>query len=34
MFTVALFPIITKTWKQLKCPHTDEWIKKILKCKI
>ena len=28
MFIAALF-IITKTWKQLKCPSTDEWIKKI-----
>ena len=26
-FTVALF-IIAKIWKQLKCPSTDEWIKK------
>ena len=26
MFTVALFTI-AKTWKQLKCPSTDEWIK-------
>ena len=24
-FTAALFPI-AKTWKQLKCPLTDEWI--------
>ena len=28
MFIAALFPI-AKTWKQLKCPSTDEWIKKI-----
>ena len=28
MFTAALF-IIAKTWKQLKCPSTDEWIKKL-----
>ena len=28
MFTAALF-IIAKTWKQLKCPRTDEWIKKM-----
>ena len=28
MFTAALFTI-TKTWKQLKCPLTDEWIKKM-----
>ena len=28
MFTAALF-IIAKTWKQLKCPSTDEWIKKM-----
>ena len=26
MFTVALFTI-AKTWKQLKCPSKDEWIK-------
>ena len=26
MFTAALFTIV-KTWKQLKCPLTDEWIK-------
>ena len=26
MFTAALFTIV-KTWKQLKCPSTDEWIK-------
>ena len=28
MFTAALI-LIAKTWKQLKCPLTDEWIKKI-----
>ena len=28
MFNVALFTI-SKTWKQLKCPSTDEWIKKM-----
>ena len=28
MFIEALFPI-TKTWKQRKCPSTDEWIKKM-----
>ena len=26
VFIAALF-IITKTWKQPKCPSTDEWIK-------
>ena len=26
IFTVALFTI-AKTWRQLKCPLTDEWIK-------
>ena len=26
MFTAALFTI-AKTWKQSKCPSTDEWIK-------
>ena len=26
-FITALFPI-AKTWKQPKCPWTDEWIKK------
>ena len=29
VFTAALFTI-TKTWKQAKCPLTDEWIRKIL----
>ena len=28
MLIVSLFTI-TKTWKQPKCPSTDEWIKKI-----
>ena len=28
MFVVALFTI-AKTWKQPKCPSTDEWIKKM-----
>ena len=28
MFTAAQF-IIAKTWKQHKCPLTDEWIKKM-----
>ena len=28
MFTAALFTI-ARTWKQLKCPMTDEWIKKM-----
>ena len=28
IFTAALFTI-AKTWKQPKCPMTDEWIKKI-----
>ena len=27
MFTAALFAI-AKTWKQPKCPSTEEWIKK------
>ena len=27
MFTAALF-IIARTWKQPRCPLTDEWIKK------
>ena len=27
MFIAALFTI-AKTWKQAKCPSTDEWIKK------
>ena len=28
MFTAALF-IIARTWKQPKCPSTDEWTKKM-----
>ena len=28
MFIAALF-MIAKTWKQPKCPSTDEWIKKM-----
>ena len=28
MFAAALFTI-TRTWKQPKCPSTDEWIKKM-----
>ena len=28
MFTAALF-IIAKTWRQPKCPSTEEWIKKM-----
>jgi hypothetical protein len=28
MFIAALF-IIAKLWKQLSCPTTDEWIKKM-----
>ena len=28
MFTAALFTV-ARTWKQPKCPSTDEWIKKI-----
>ena len=28
MFIAALFTI-AKTWKQTKCPLTDEWIKKM-----
>ena len=29
MFIPALFTI-ARTWKQPKCPSTDEWIKKML----
>ena len=29
MFTAVLFTI-AKTWKQFKCPSTEEWIKKKL----
>ena len=28
MFTTALFTI-ARTWKQPRCPSTDEWIKKM-----
>jgi hypothetical protein len=28
MFIAALFTIV-KLWKQLRCPTTDEWIKKM-----
>ena len=28
MFIAALFPI-ARTWKQPKCPSTDEWVKKM-----
>ena len=28
MFTATLFTI-ARTWKQLKCPSTEEWIKKM-----
>ena len=28
MFTAALFTI-ARTWKQSRCPLTDEWIKKL-----
>ena len=28
MFTAALFTI-ARTWKQPKCPSTEEWIKKM-----
>ena len=28
MFIAALFTI-TRTWKQPKCPSTDEWVKKM-----
>ena len=28
MFIAALFTI-ARTWKQLKCPSTEEWIKKM-----
>ena len=29
MFIAALF-IIAKTWKQPKCPLTDQWIRRML----
>ena len=28
MFIATIF-IITRTWKQPKCPSTDEWLKKM-----
>ena len=28
MFVAALFTM-AKVWKQVKCPSTDEWIKKM-----
>ena len=28
MFTAALFTV-ARTWKQPRCPMTDEWIKKV-----
>ena len=28
LFVAALFPI-ARTWKQLRCPLTNEWIKKL-----
>ena len=28
MFTAALFTI-ARTWKQPRCPSTDEWVKKL-----
>ena len=28
MFTAALFTV-ARTWKQPRCPSTDEWIKKL-----
>ena len=28
MFIAALFTI-ARTWKQLRCPSTDEWVKKM-----
>ena len=31
IFTAALFTI-AKTWKQLKCPSTEDWIKKTCIC--
>ena len=29
LFTAALFTI-ARTWKQPRCPSTDEWMKKLL----
>ena len=31
VFTAALFTT-AKTWKQPKCPSTEEWIKKMYMC--
>ena len=31
LFIAAIF-IIARTWKQLRCPLTDEWIKKCAIC--
>ena len=31
MFTAVLFAI-TRTWKQPRCPQTDEWVKKCGGC--
>ena len=31
VFTAALFTAV-KTWKQPKCPSTEEWIKKTYMC--
>ena len=28
MFTAALFKV-ARTWKQAKCPQTDDWIKRM-----
>ena len=30
LFTAALFTV-AKTWKQPKCPSTDEWVKKMFR---
>ena len=30
MFRAELLTIANNTWKQLKCPQTDEWVKKML----
>ena len=29
MFIAALFTELARTWKQPKCPSTDEWVKKM-----
>ena len=29
MFIIALFTL-DRTWKQLRCPSTDKWIKKLV----